>query len=65
MLPTKKPHELKIGDKLLGGCVITKIIANFNFNKLEYGYTVKFNNPDGTPHHTGFDYAHNANIIVS
>ena len=64
MLPTKKPSELKIGDKLLGGGIITKITPIFNFHKLEYDYTVSFNNPDGTPHHTGFDYDHNANIIV-
>ena len=64
MLTTKKPSELKIGDKLLGGKVITKITPIFNHYKLEFDYTVQFNNKDGTPHHTGFDYSHNANIIV-
>ena len=64
MLPTKKPSELKIGDKLLNGGIITKIIPIFNNVTLEYSYTVRFNNSDGTPHHTGYDYTSNSNIIM-
>lgn len=61
---TKKPHELKPGDKLLGGGIITKITPIFNYHKLQYDYTVSFNNPDGTPHHIGYDYTEKSNIIM-
>lgn len=64
MLPTKKARELKVGDKLMGGEVITKITPTFNYHKMEYGYTVSINNPDGTRHHTGYDYTESSNIIV-
>jgi hypothetical protein len=64
MLITKKPCELKVGDKLLGGLLITKITPIFNNYTLEFDYTVQFNNKDGSPHHTGFDYKHSANILM-
>ena len=64
MLPTKKAHELKVGDKLLGGKVITKITPNYNFHKMDYNYTVSFNNVDGTPGYPGYDYTAQSNIIM-
>lgn len=65
MLPTKKAKDLKVGDKLLGGRIITKICHTFLFDKFKYNYTVYFNKIDGTPNHIAYDYLEDANVTVS
>jgi hypothetical protein len=64
MLPTKKPGQLKIGDKLLGGKIITRICTTFRYDIFKYNYTVYFNNSDGQPSHIAYDYLEDANIIT-
>ncbi len=65
MLPTKKAKDLRVGDKLLCGGIITKIHHHYRIPTMRFSYTVEFNNPDGTPHHIGYDYDENANVLIT
>lgn len=63
---TKKAKDLKVGDVILGGKRITKIAANFFYDKFKYNYTVYFEMINGNEYlgHKAFDYLEDANIIM-